>query len=57
MRRRESIQGTFRLESSHNYQQFLRSVGCGPLSLNMVMRSASIISIMRVTVMAPLKLL
>ena len=57
MRRRESIQGTFRLESSHNYQQFLRSVGCGPLSLNMVMRSASIISIMRVNVMAPLNLL
>ena len=51
MVRRESIQGTFRLVSSHNYDLFLRSVGCGPLSLNMVMRSASVISILRVTLL------
>lgn len=51
MVRRESIQGTFRLVSSHNYDLFLQSVGCGPLSLNMVMRSASVISILRVTLL------
>ena len=34
--------------SSSNYESFLRSVGCGPLSLNMVMRSASMLSIHRV---------
>ena len=49
MRRRESLQGTFRLVSSSNYENFLRSVGCGPLSLSMVMRSASMLSIHRVT--------
>ena len=49
MRRRETLQGTFRLVSSNNYENFLRSVGCGPLSLTMVMRSASVLSIDRVT--------
>ena len=49
MRRRETLQGTFRLVSSSNYENFLRSVGCGPLSLTMVMRSASVLSIDRVT--------
>ena len=48
MRSWESIQGTFRLVSCQNYEEFLRAVGCGPLSLNMVMRSASIMSIQRV---------
>ena len=49
LRRWETLQGTFRLVSSSNYENFLRSVGCGPLSLSMVMRSASMLSIDRVS--------
>ena len=49
IKRWEKIQGTFRLVSSNNYENFLRSVGCGPLSLSMVMRSACLLSIHRVS--------
>ena len=43
------LQGTFRLVSSEGYENYLRSVGCGPLSLNMVLRSACVIAIERVS--------
>lgn len=42
------IQGSFRLISSEGYEEFLRAVGCGPLSLCMVMRAASVVSIEKV---------
>lgn len=43
-----SLPGCYKLVTSEGYEDFLRAVGCGPLSLNMVMRSASFIEIARV---------
>ena len=43
-----SLPGSYKLVSSEGYEEYLRAVGCGPLSLNMVMRSASFIEIQRV---------
>ena len=45
-----SLPGCYKLVTSEGYEDFLRAVGCGPLSLNMVMRSASFIEIARVRV-------
>ena len=45
-----SLAGCYKLVNSEGYEDFLRAVGCGPLSLNMVMRSASFIEIGRVSV-------
>ena len=45
-----SLPGCYKLVTSQGYEEFLRAVGCGPLSLNMVMRSASFIEIGRVRV-------
>ena len=45
-----SLPGCYKLVNSEGYEDFLRAVGCGPLSLNMVMRSASFIEIARVRV-------
>ena len=45
-----SLPGCYKLVTSEGYEDFLRAVGCGPLSLNMVMRSASFIEIGRVSV-------
>ena len=45
-----SLPGCYKLVTSEGYEDFLRAVGCGPLSLNMVMRSASFIEIGRVRV-------
>ena len=44
-----SLPGCYKLVTSEGYEDFLRAVGCGPLSLNMVMRSASFIEIGRVS--------
>ena len=44
----ELLQGTFRLVASKNCEQFLRKVGTGPLSVNMVMRANILVSIDKV---------
>ena len=46
----ELLQGTFRLVASKNYEQFLRKVGTGPLSVNMVMRASILLSIDKVRI-------
>ena len=42
------LQGTFRLVAAKNYEEFLRKVGTGPLSLNMVMRANIVVTIAKV---------
>ena len=44
----ELLQGTFRLVASKDYEEFLRKVGTGPLSVNMVMRASVLLSIDKV---------
>ena len=46
----ELLQGTFRLVASKNYEQFLRKVGTGPLSVNMVMRASVLLIIDKVRI-------
>ena len=41
----DNVEGTFKLIGSENYEQFLRMVGCGPLSLNMVMRANVVLTV------------
>ena len=43
------LQGSFRLFASKNYEEFLRNIGTGPLSLNMVMRASSTLTIIKVS--------
>ena len=42
------LQGSFRLFASQNYEEFLRKIGTGPRSLNMVMRASSTLTIIKV---------
>ena len=42
------LQGTFRLVAAKNYEEFLRKVGTGPLSMNMVMRANIVVTIDKV---------
>ena len=44
----DHLQGTFSLVTSHNFDQFLRKIGTGPLSLNMVMRASVLLTIVKV---------
>ena len=44
------LRGTFRLVASKNYEQFLRKVGTGPLSRNMVMRASVLLIIDKVRI-------
>ena len=44
----DSLQGTFQQISSKNYEDFLKKVGCGPLSLTMVMRAKIKLTILKV---------
>jgi len=41
----DHLQGAFSLVASHNFDQFLKKIGTGPLSLNMVMRASVILTI------------
>ena len=50
-----SLPGCYKLVTSQGHEDFLRAVGCGPLSLNMVMRSASFIEIGRVRVITAMQ--
>ena len=46
----ELQEGTFRLVASKNCEQFLRKVGTGPLSVNMVMRASVLLIIDKVRI-------
>jgi len=39
------IEGKYKLTASNNYENFLRMIGTGPLSLNMVMRASVFLTI------------
>ena len=44
----DPLEGTWKLVQSENYENYLKKIGTGPLSLNMVMRANVVVTIAQV---------